>query len=74
MNEDISSNPLLSRDDCAATTRVRPLNGAAALAFDYRNQAWLKNGRYMRCGHTEPCGCYGRLHEGGTAALDVELH
>lgn len=33
--------------------------------FDYTHQAWVKHGRYVRCGHyTTPCTCYGRIHEG----------
>lgn len=34
--------------------------------FDYQNQAWIQDGRYLRCGHPEdmPCQCYGRLYEG----------
>ena len=35
--------------------------------FDYRNQAWVVDGRYKRCGHSvlmPGCVCYGRLHEG----------
>lgn len=34
--------------------------------FDYKNQAWVKDGVYLRCGHpTEmDCFCFGRLHEG----------
>ena len=34
--------------------------------YDYENQAWVKGGRYLRCGHpaTMRCMCYGRLHEG----------
>lgn len=37
--------------------------------FDYEHQAWVENGRYVRCGHPESmdCGCYGRLHEGELA-------
>jgi hypothetical protein len=34
------------------------------LVYDYANQAWVENGKYVRCGHTEPCSCYGRIHEG----------
>ena len=36
------------------------------LGFDYNNQAWIKDGRYIRCGHPESmnCECYGRKHEG----------
>ncbi len=34
--------------------------------YDYENQAWVKNGKYVRCGHPESmqCSCYGRIHEG----------
>ncbi len=34
--------------------------------YDYENQAWVKDGKYVRCGHPEEmnCGCYGREHEG----------
>jgi len=35
-------------------------------AYDYRNQAWIVNGVYKRCGHPDSmnCQCYGKLHEG----------
>jgi len=34
-------------------------------AFDYTNQAWLRWGVYLRCGHGSLCGvCYGTVHEG----------
>lgn len=38
-------------------------------AYDYINQAWIVNGRYIRCGHAETmaCGCYGREHAGELA-------
>jgi|SRR5579872_2978859 len=34
--------------------------------FDYKNQAWTENGKYVRCGHPASmnCTCYGRLHAG----------
>ena len=34
--------------------------------YDYECQAFVTNGRYVRCGHPETtdCQCYGRLHEG----------
>lgn len=34
--------------------------------FDYVNQAWVMNGRYIECGHPETmaCDCYGREHKG----------
>ena len=33
--------------------------------YDYENQAWVKNGRYVNCGHPADmdCDCYGRKHE-----------
>jgi hypothetical protein len=37
--------------------------------YDYKRQAWVKDGWYVRCGHPETmkCICYGRLHEGELA-------
>ena len=34
--------------------------------YDYKNQAWVSDGVYQRCGHPDEmnCGCYGRTHEG----------
>jgi len=34
--------------------------------FDYENQAWVLNGKYVRCGHPDSlnCDCYGKIHEG----------
>jgi hypothetical protein len=34
--------------------------------FDYQNQAWVVDGKYVKCGHSETmrCSCYGRIHEG----------
>ncbi len=38
--------------------------------YDYENQAWVRNGVYVRCGHlgSMNCGCYGRIHEGEPVA------
>lgn len=40
--------------------------GRLVNGYDYENQAWVKNGRYLRCGHPETmnCKCYGREHDG----------
>jgi hypothetical protein len=40
------------------------VNGVLISGFDYANQAWVKDGFYVRCGHPESmtCGCYGRIH------------
>ena len=34
--------------------------------YDYDNQAWSRDGKYVRCGHPESmdCKCYGKEHEG----------
>ena len=45
--------------------RERPTGNA--LYFDYEKQVWVRDGRYVRCGHLTPCRCYGRLHEGELA-------
>lgn len=36
--------------------------------FDYDNQAWIVDGKYIRCGHHEEhdCMCYGKKWEGLT--------
>lgn len=40
-------------------------NGKLLNGYDYENQAWVLNGRYVRCGHpdTMKCDCFGRLHQ-----------
>ena len=42
------------------------INGRLIHGFDYDNQAWAKDGVYLRCGHPEnmDCNCYGRIHAG----------
>jgi hypothetical protein len=37
--------------------------------YDYDNQAWVKDGKYVRCGHPANmnCNCYGKTHEGEEA-------
>lgn len=39
------------------------------MQYDYKNQAWIKDGKYVKCGHPESmdCQCYGKEHEGETA-------
>ena len=41
-------------------------DGRLVNGYDYDNQAWVADGRYVRCGHPESmtCGCYGRQYEG----------
>lgn len=49
-------------------------NGFLQNGFDYARQAWVKDGKYIRCGHPESttCGCYGRDHAGESVICDVE--
>ena len=51
----------MSRQSSDQYKEGRLING-----YDYDNQAWVQNGKYVRCGHPEDmnCGCYGRVHEG----------
>ncbi len=41
-------------------------NGKLVNGFDYDNQVWVRDGKYVPCGHPKSmqCNCYGRLHEG----------
>ena len=46
------------------------------LHFDYRNQAWIKNGLVVDCGHEDDmdCRCYQRLHAGETHTCNNQCH
>ena len=48
------------------------------IEYDYTNQAWIINGKYIRCHHDHHTinegVCYGTLHEGETPSLDAEVH
>jgi hypothetical protein len=37
------------------------------IQYDYDKQACVVDGRYIRCGHRDPCDCYGTAHEGEIA-------
>ena len=43
-------------------------------AYDYANQAWVVDGRYVACAHPESmqCKCYGKLHAGEVAPPQCE--
>jgi hypothetical protein len=43
-------------------------DGRLVNGYDYVHQAWVADGKYVRCGHPKSmqCNCYGRLHEGET--------
>jgi hypothetical protein len=41
--------------------------------YDYENQAWVIDGKYVDCGHPNnvKCGCYGRTHKGEEVKANV---
>lgn len=48
---------------------------ARDFTFDYKNQAWIRDGRYLDCSHPNSmdCQCYGRKYEGLTVAQVAEV-
>ena len=45
------------------------------IQYDYTNQAWVLNGKYMACGHPKPCdSCFGTLHEGQEVDEAASIH
>lgn len=48
------------------TSRDEYRDGRLWNGYDYTNQAWVLDGKYVRCGHPESmdCGCYSREHDG----------
>lgn len=51
------------------------VNGRLMNGYDYDNQAWVVDGKYVRCGHPQSmnCGCYGREHAGEETLAGNEL-
>ena len=58
-----------------ATDEYQFEHAPSAYGFDYRHQAWVKDGKYISCGHgNKPaCGCYGAIHAGEPIAADAEV-
>ena len=54
------------------TTKDEYRDGMLWNGFDYTRQAWVLDGKYVRCGHPESmvCGCYGRKYEGEPSRLE----
>lgn len=40
--------------------------------YDYKNQAWVVVGKYIKCGHAGDCRCYGKEHEGEECREELE--
>lgn len=58
-------------DICAGHNDAAPING-----YDYRNQAWVVDGRYVACSHpaSMKCNCYGTVHAGELLAANADVH
>ncbi len=41
--------------------------------YDYKNQAWVVDGKYVSCVHRSECNCFGRLHAGEPVAVNAEV-
>lgn len=62
------------------TTKATPAMGTAEYTalngYDYRNQAWVTNGRYVACSHpaTMKCDCFGTVHAGQPIKANADVH
>ena len=63
-----SETPTSSR---IRVNEMRMSANTALNGYDYDNQAWYKNGVYIRCGHPEAmdCQCFGKINEGMAVAI-----
>jgi hypothetical protein len=72
-----SAIEILELEGCSVTaTELRDAFAIPENGFDYENQAWVVDGRYVSCGHPETmnCGCFGRIHVGESPAANAEIH
>jgi hypothetical protein len=65
------SNETFERQSITIRREKKPVK---ANGYDYRHQAYVINGRYVACGHGNPCDCYGTVHAGQPAAADADIH
>lgn len=42
--------------------------------YDYHNQAWVVDGKYVACGHGTPCDCFGTRHAGESVKANADIH
>ena len=42
--------------------------------YDYHNQAWVVDGKYVACGHGTPCDCFGTRHAGEPIKANADIH
>lgn len=57
------------------STNQNDAQGNLLNGFDYVHQAWVKDGRYVRCGHPDSmaCDCFGRTYEGMTVSEVADI-
>jgi len=48
-------------------------DGRLINGFDYKNKAWVKNGKYVKFFHHKSiaCSCFGKVHEGEKTLPEV---
>lgn len=49
---------------------------SVGIGFDYENQAWVVDGRYVSCAHPASmnCNCFGKIHVGEAPAANADIH
>jgi hypothetical protein len=63
----------LLKDVMAATVDTHA-NDASLCGYDYHNQAWVEDGKYVACGHGTPCDCFGTRHAGEPIKANADIH
>ena len=52
--------------EMSRTSSDQVIEGRLINGYDYNNQAWVVDGKYVRCGHPESmdCSCFGKIAAG----------
>lgn len=64
---EIAESYVARRDDYRNKKTARRPTGPH---FDYVNQAWTMDGRYIACAHPGKCNCYATQHAGELAPIE----
>jgi hypothetical protein len=54
--------------------RDNPTAADAVNGYDYRNQSFVVDGKYVPCGHGKPCDCFGTVHAGQPLKANADVH
>lgn len=57
----------LDPDSGATILAPHTLASADFTVYDYTHRAWVKEQRYVACGHLDACSCYAKAHAGERA-------